>query len=246
MARRATSTIVAKMPTRLRQVVLTVEHLDPVLDQYRELLAAGPGDVDPGMAEFGLTHEVLRVGTDTYVEICAPIDRARPTTASRFLDRSGPGGYMAVVEVDDASALRQRVADGGWAIPLQQLYHGNELTQLHPRDFGTLLEADQIGSGHDWHYPALERATSTSTVTGIVAIDVAVAEPAAMAQRWAQVFAQPAPAVGATTLELDGGGTVRFVAAGARTGVVAFDVAAADRSRAGESHQLGGVTVRFV
>lgn len=234
------------MSTRLRQVVLNVERLDPVVDEYRELFAAGAGDVDPGMAEFGLTHEVLRVGTDTYIEICAPIDRAQVTTASRFLDRGGAGGYMAVVEVDDAVGLRQRVADGGWAIPLQQLYHGNELTQLHPRDFGTLLEADEIGSGHDWHYAALEGESSTTTVTGIVAIDVAVAEPAAMAQRWATIFAQPAPADAATTLDLDGGGSIRFVAADGRTGVIAFDVAATDRARAGETHHLGGVTVRLV
>lgn len=234
------------MATTLRQVVLTIRELQPDLERFRELFRAGTGTVDAGMVEFGLTHEVIRVGRDTYLEVCAPLDPAADTTATRFLQRGGPGGYMAVIEVPSAEVLRTRLTELGLAIPLAQHYHGNELTQLHPREFGTLLEADAIGGPEDWHYPDLESTETVETTTGIVAVDVAVADPAAMADRWAAAFDERVRDDGAS-INFSGGGIVRFVAeAPGHRGVVAFDVAATERGRAGEEHQLGGVVVRFV
>lgn len=237
------------MPSRLRQIVLVVDTLEPTLSTFRELFQAGPGDVDPGMSEFGLGHEVLRVGRDTYVEICAPLDPVGDTTANRFLRRGGEGGYMAVVQVPDAETLRARLAERGLKIPLAQTHQGNELTQLHPREFGTLLEADEIRSGADWHYPALETespSTGAEVTYGIVALDVGVAEPTAMAARWADVFGLALDPAG-TAVSFPDGGDVNFVESeGPRDGVVAVAVEATRRSDAGTEHRLGGVDVRFV
>lgn len=227
--------------------MLVVETLEPVLGEFRDLLHAGLGDIDPAMGTFGLTHEVLRAGTDTYVEICAPIEPDGETAANRFLRRGGPGGYMAVIEIPDAAALRSRIQDLGLAMPMAQSHGGNELTQLHPRDFGTLLEADEIRSGADWHYPALEREPSSDAMQGLVAVDVAVNDPGAIAVRWLDVFDARTVDAPTTTIELAGGGVVRFVSNEAgRDGVVAIDLAAVDRSVAGTSIELGGITVRLV
>lgn len=234
------------MVVRLRQVVLTCAGLDPARAALRELVRCGAGDVDPAMAQFGLTHEVLQVGRGTYVEICAPLDADADTTATRFLRRGGDGGYMAVIEVDSAEVLRSRVRELGLRVALAERHQGNELTQLHPREFGTLLEADEICTGSDWHYPAIETAADTTVTAGIVGVDVAVDDPGEMAVRWAAAFDQAVAGDG-RSVAFDGGGTARFVPRGeGRGGVVAVDVAATDRSRAGTDHAIGGVTFRFV
>lgn len=238
--------IVANMSTRLRQVVLVVTDLERTVEQFRTLFDSGPGDVDPAMSEFDLAHEVLQVGEGSYVEICAPIHADADTAATKFLSRGGDGGYMAVVEIPDAASFRMRMTELDLAMPVQMLHQGNELTQVHPRDFGTLLEADQILSGADWHYPKLEGTPSTTVTSGIAAIDIAVDDPAVIADRWAKAFDVLLHA-DASSVAFDDAKTVRFVDAdGSRNGVVAFDVNATDRSRVGEAHTLGGVDVRFV
>lgn len=234
------------MSTRLRQIVLLAADMEPSLSRLQELLGTTDGDVDPAMAEFGLTHEVLRVGRDTYIELCAPLAGSGETAAKRFLARGGEGGYMVVIEVPDAAVMRQRIQANGWAVPLAQEHHANELTQLHPRDFGTLLEADQVGSGHDWHYPALEGTESTDRTTGIVAADVAVADPAEQARRWATAFELTVGDDGASVV-FPGGGLVRFVpSVDGRTGAVAYDIAATQAADVGTEHVVAGVTLRFV
>ncbi len=224
---------------------MVCHELEPALDEFRTLFASGPGDVDPTMVDFGLQHEVLQVGKDTYLEICAPLDPTAVTAATKFLGRGGEGGYMAVIQVPDAEVLRARLGDAGLTIAHVQKHHGNELTQLHPREFGTLLEADEIGGPEDWHYPVLEGAACTDVTSGIVATDIAVADPAAMAVRWAQIFDLDLDAAG-SSVTFGGGGVVRFVQSeGSRGGVVSFDVHATDRGRAGETHTIGGLSIRF-
>lgn len=65
-----------------------------------------------------------------------------------------------------------------------------------------------------------------------MAVDVAVADPAAMLARWSQVFGLDADSA-ATTLAL-GYRQVRFVLSEGRSGIVAVDLRAVDRASAGE------------
>jgi catechol 2,3-dioxygenase-like lactoylglutathione lyase family enzyme len=234
------------MPSRLRQVVLMCRHLEPTLTRFREVLGLDEGIEDPAMARFDLYHKVMTVGAHSYIEICAPLNTDADTTATRFLARNGgDGGYMVVVQVPDAEGLRARVADRGFAIAFAADVGANAITQLHPSDFGTLLEADQIGGPGQWHYPELDDQARTDVVTGIVGAELAVADPASMAARWADVL-DAAPEPGATTLTL-GPAEVRFIPVdGTRTGLVAFDVKATDLDHAGTSERLGGVDLRFV
>jgi hypothetical protein len=221
--------------------------LQPAAGEFKALFGATKAAVDPAMAEFGLDHLVYGVGDKCYIEICAPQDPEASTTAVRHLRRNGgDSSYMVVLEVDDAKQLRETVLAAGLSLPLAREHQGNELTHLHPREFGILTEADQILAEADWHYAEIENVLTAETVTGIVATDIAVDDPSAMAIRWASVFGQQLDE-GATELHLDGGGTVRFVTAQeGRTGAVAFDVAVVDRDQVGKSHHIAGVEVRLV
>ena len=240
------------MITTFRQVVLLTADLQPQLQSARDVLGLEPGVQDAEMAEFGLTHDVMVVGGKTYLEICAPLDLAATTTATRFLHRNGgDGGYMLAIEVSDAEEMRRRLADRGIAPIFEQNLHGNLVTQLAPKSLGTLLEADEIVvDGVDWHYDRVLDRVRTDVSTAIVAADVAVADPAAMAQLWREVFdledagetADAAP----NSVRTADGAVVRFVPTSGPLGVVAFDVQVADRSAAGQTHTLSGVELRLV
>ncbi len=120
------------------------------------------------------------------------------------------------------------------------------ICQLHPRDFGTLLEADQIADDpvtgpRDWHwdeqFPAGERAAQRAQPTGAV---IAVADPAATAARWAAVFGGALEAGERVVLD---GVTVSFAGApGGRTGLQSVDVEVPAGSAAGDLMIAG---VRF-
>ena len=116
---------------------------------------------------------------------------------------------------------------------------------MAPRDFGTLAEFDQIRPADTWHMaPAIFERGSTEVVQDISAIDIAVAEPASMAVRWAEVLETSVGADG-TSLELSGV-SVRFVPAADAVGLVAVELPASDRAQAGRTLRLSGVEFRLV
>ena len=78
----------------------------------------------------------------------------------------------------------------------------------------------------------LARARRDFGVTGIAGVVIGAADPAAMHARWAALGLAHA---------------VRFQPSGPRgEGIDELELVAADRRRAGEAQQIGGVTVRFV
>lgn len=239
----------------MRQVVLLTTDLAPALHSARTLLGLEPGVQDAEMADFGLTHEVMVVGSSSYLEICAPLDLDADTTATRFLRRGGEGGYMLALQVSDAAQLRQRLAGHGITPIFEQELHGNLVTQLAPKALGTLLEVDEIiVPGVDWHYDRILDRVRTDVSSRIVGADIAVTEPTAMAALWREVFdLSPIEHSGASVeihraaLRTDDGAVLRFIEpTDGRLGVVAFDVQMTDRARAGAVHQLSGVTMRLV
>jgi hypothetical protein len=218
-------------------------NLEEAIDKGRALFAAGESEIDPGMANLGLRHEVLQIGSGSFVEICTPLDPTDASPGSKFL-RGGEGGYMLVIEVSSAEELRNRVTAAGLKLPFVDLHEGNDVTQLHPREFGTLVEADQIRTAHDWHYPTLESCPTVTSTTGMIAVDVAVEDPAAMISRWIEIF--DVTPVDQSSVALSNGGIVRFIPAdGQRRGVIAIDVAASRNDDIGRSETLCGITVRF-
>ena len=222
---------------RLRQVALIAPDLDPVVDELCSAFGLQVCFHDPGVAEFGLRNALLLVG-DQFIEVLSPIREG--TTVQRLLDRrGGAGGYMAIFEVDDLDARMDHLAANDvrvvWSGDLPDI-RGRH---LHPRDVGgTLVSIDQPvpnGSwrwgGPDWQARS-DELLADAAVTAIDGAVVSAVDVDAMRTRW-------------TTLDLAHG--VTFRQAGPRgDGLDEVSLVAADRSRAGERTDVGGVTFTLV
>ncbi len=204
---------------KLRQVVLLTGDLPGTLARTKSLLGLNDGVRDEsGMAALGFEHEVLAID-QTFLEIVAPL--AEDSSSGRLLQRNGECGYMVAIQVADADAMVARAASIGLKPVMRTVYEGNPLTQWHPRDLGTLAEIDEMRSGADWHFcPELSETGSTKVVQDIVAVELAVPDPAEYARRWATLLDLP---VTGTVLDL-GGRELRFVQG--TDGLVAVELAA--------------------
>lgn len=241
---------------RLRQIVLVASELRPVEEAICQQLGLEVCYRDPGLAAFGLRHGLYAIG-DRILEVVVP--KQPGTTAGRFIDRrGGDGGYMVILQTDDLEAERQRVTDAGLRI-----VHDGGTTQptvaegeqpatihgihLHPRDVGgAIVSIDQADppqswgwAGYDWEYHS-----RPEVVTDIVAIEMQAIDPDAMAERWSLALGHT---VSDGVMELDDA-TIRFVpdADGRGDGFAAADLAATDRSRAGEVIDLCGTRFNLV
>jgi hypothetical protein len=226
---------------RLRHIVLAASVLAPAVAAARTGLGLPAGICDSaGMLPFDLSHEVLLLGS-AYLEIVAPLGARTDTPAARFLARGGPGGYMLDLQVPDLDEALERAAWLGLSPVMRDVYRGNQICQLHPRDFGTLLEVDQIVGPGDWHwdaeFPAAERAVERARP---VAASLAVADPEAMAERWASVFGG---SLSGCSVGLSGV-VVSFAAAGdSRPGLRSVDVVVPAGVPLGEA-EIAGVMFR--
>jgi hypothetical protein len=203
---------------RLRQAVLVAEQLEPVVAKLRERLGLNEPFRDPGVAAFGLTNAVFALG-DCFLEIVSP---AQPDTAAgRYLDRhGGDGGYMVMFDLEDLDGARSRVAQAGirvvWQIDLPDISG----THLHPADMrGAIVSIDASRPYGSWRWggPDWTGRTGAGAPGRLDAVTLAVADPEAVARRWAQVLGVPSAADGSQgdeppALELDGA-VVRFAAA---------------------------------
>lgn len=218
---------------RLRQVALVAHDLESVVDQLCDRLGLTVCFRDPGVAEFGLHNAVMTIG-DQFLEVVSPTTDG--TTAGRLLERrGGDGGYMVIHEVDDLDRrvehLTARDVRVVWGIDLPDI-RGRH---LHPRDVGgALVSIDEPQPPGSWRWagPDWVAHHDNSVVSGIAGVTVSSADPAVAAARWNEL--------GLAT-------SVRFAPAGPRgDGVDGLDLVTTDRSRAGESFDCCGVTIRLV
>lgn len=226
-----------------RQLVLLTGDLEGTLAQARKEFEVPNGFRDEvALAKVGMKHEVF--GFDrTYVEVCEPINPESP--AARSLERKGDSGFMVVLQVPDSEAMVERAK----ALDLKPLvlkdHHGSVLSQWHPRDFGTIAEFDEMRPADSWHFaPEIYETRGNSVVEDIVAVHLAVADPTAMAERWAAVTGAPIAEDGVSLLA--GGAVLHFATVEGASGVHAVECRVADRLRAGETIRLGGVDFNFV
>ena len=227
----------------LRQLVFLAGELEPTLTAARAELGLRPGIKDEaGMAALGFVHEVLTID-QTFLEFTAPV--APETMPGRLVARRGDMGYMVVVQVADVTATKARAAGLGIAPVFETPYEDHTITQWHPRDFGTLAEFDQIRPPETWHMaPRIFANRCTDVVGDVTAIELAVADPAAVAATWATVLEVDLDTEG---LRLDlSGRSIRFVPAVAGEGLTAVELPAADRGRAGRTVRLSGVEFRLI
>jgi hypothetical protein len=229
---------------RLRQVALVAAALEPTVAEIERTLGLQVGFRDPGVEEFGLCNAVFAVG-EQFLEVVSPM---RPgTTAGRFLERRGDGGYMVLVQTDDLGGNRARIEGLGVRVVWEIAFDDIACIHLHPRDVGgAIVSLDEAVPPESWRWggPRWRESVRTEVCTGIGGIEIAAWEPARMAARWGEVVAREPRLEGDVwVLGLDDA-TVRFVAAteARGEGLDAITLRAASPA-AGGAHVIAGVRV---
>ncbi|KCZ60166.1 hypothetical protein [Hyphomonas chukchiensis] len=169
---------------RLRQLVIASETTDTI-DTLKTVFGLDAPFPDPGVAEFGLVNGVFAIG-DQFLEVVVPTVETAP--AARFMARGGPGGYMAIFEVEDLAATRARVDTLGirrvWDIDLEDI----AASHLHPADLGgAIVSVDQPKPAGEWRWggPDWRRR---STVGRLIGAELTSPDPIRLMARWASAL----------------------------------------------------------
>jgi hypothetical protein len=231
--------------------VIVAAELEPVAAALREALGLGEPFRDPGVGEFGLQNVVFPLG-DCFIEVISPTQPG--TAAGRWVERhGGDGGYMVLFDIEDLDGARARAAEAGvrtvWQIDLPDISG----THLHPADMrGAIVSLDRSRPYGTWRWggPAWTGQTGAGAEGRLVAITVAVGDPAAVAARWAHVLGVPHSGGPEPALALDGG-EVSFVAAPEQRaeGLVEIGLAGVPGlglGSDGDRSEVGGVRLRAV
>jgi hypothetical protein len=234
---------------RLRQAVLVASELEPIASALQSALQLGEPFRDPGVSEFGLRNAVFALG-DCFLEVISPTQP--DTAAGRYLARhGGDGGYMVIFDLEDLDGARVRAERSGirvvWQIDLPDISG----THLHPADMrGAIVSIDQSRPYGTWRWggPQWTGQRGSGPPGRLSAITISVADPAATAERWAQVLGVSVDGGQDPMLSLDGA-AVSFIAAGEERaeGLVGIAVEMAPEQR-GERQaiELGGVRLRLL
>lgn len=239
---------------RLRQMAIVAHDRDAIVSELRQTFGLGEGYDDPHIGQLGLHNAVVPVG-DQFIEVVAPVTDG--TTAGRYLERrGGDAGYMLIFQTDDHGARTARVEALGVRVVARFDAPNFTNMQLHPADTGgAFFEIDrQDDDGWSPAGPDWRDQVRTEVVDGIVGATIACADPATVAERWADLLGLAAPMVGAddvVSIDTDEA-TIRFVAGTdpARQGIVAVDLRGASGTRTDtgtpEATVIGGVAFSVV
>ena len=223
---------------RLRQICLVAHDLERNADDLTAVLGLSVAYRDPGVARYGLQNIVAPVGND-FLEIVAPTRSG--TSAGRYLERrGGDGGYMVILQGDDAVADRARLRSMGIRAVDVIDRPDYQATHFHPADTGgILLSIDSVPGGDwrdadcDWAPAGPDWRTHRRDGAGlaVVGAELQSDDPDAFAALWSRLLDRP---VGADRTIALSNAVLRFVAAtdGRGRGLGGFDVRTADRAAA--------------
>jgi hypothetical protein len=172
---------------RLRQVALVARDLQGACGQLEATLGVRDPFADPGVGEFGLTNAVYELG-DTFLEVVSPVRDG--TTAGRYLaKRGGDAGYMAIFQVPDTPAVRDRAVAMGLRIVWQADLADISGTHLHPKDMpGAIVSFDTPLPPESWRWGGPRwtgRAPADRVAAGaITGITVRLVDVDAGAKQW--------------------------------------------------------------
>jgi hypothetical protein len=174
---------------RLRQVALVAADCEGAARQLLEAFSWPEPYHDPGVGRFGLTNAVFAAG-DTFVEIVAPVQP--DTAAGRYLERrGGDSGYMAIFQMPDLAEARRRVAAAGVRVVWTADFADIAGTHLHPKDVpGAIVSLDWADPPESWRWagPEWTGHAPTHPEGGVSGLTLEVSDPAATADRWAEVL----------------------------------------------------------
>lgn len=227
---------------RLRQVCLVAEKLGPAVADLTAVLGLEVAYRDPMVIYFGLENAVMPVNGD-FLEVVAPV--REDTAAGRYLARrGGNGGYMILLQCEDAQAERERIRALGIRSVFTLDNPEYRCTHFHPRDTGgVLLSVDSVAPGADltdplcmWEPggPDWKRAVRTDVVCALAGAEIQSGDPRGLARLWSRILDIPAKenSHGEPEIPLQNG-VLRFVADqdGRGPGVGGFEVRATNRER---------------
>lgn len=233
---------------RLRQAVIAASEIEPVAAELRSALGLAEPFRDPGVGLFGLENNVYALG-DCFLEIVSPTQEN--TAAGRYIERHGGDcGYMVMFDLEDLDAARGRADEREvrtvWEIDLPDISG----THLHPGDIGgAIVSIDSSRPYGSWRWggPDWTEKVGAGAPGRLAGVTLAVAEPAAVAARWAHVLGVPLGgdgAVGGDSVIVLEDAEVRFVGAGdGAEGLVEIAVADVPGFPEG-SAEVGGVMLR--
>lgn len=205
---------------RLRQVCLVAPALEPVVSDISAIFGLKVCHRDPNVGRYGLENALFPVG-DSFIEIVTPTRGG--TAAGRFLERHrGQGGYMIILDCDDAERRREHAERMGIRVANLIRYEDYLGVQLHPRDTGAaMIEFNQTRGGESVngpYHPAgpnWQAAVRTDVSLRLAAVDIEAPDPQAFSTRWAALMERPAVvSEGRHRIALDGG-DIRFSQAAA-------------------------------
>jgi predicted enzyme related to lactoylglutathione lyase len=189
---------------RLRQAVLAAAEIEPIERALTEALGLSEPFRDPGVGMFGLQNAVFALG-DCFIEIVSPVQD--DTAAGRYIERHGGDcGYMVMFDLEDLDGARERAEAEGvrvvWQIDLPDISG----THLHPADMrGAIVSIDSSRPFGTWRWggPQWTERTGAGAEGQLVGVTIAVADPAAVAARWAHVLGVPRTRDSHAVLALD-------------------------------------------
>ena len=170
---------------------MAVADLDSSVANLRSKLDLGEPFSDPAIAYFGLRNAVFAIG-DTFLELVSP-SKEGTDVGKLLVRRGGNCGYMAMIQVVDAHAARDRAKGLGirevFDIELEDIAEAH----LHPGDIGgaivSVSEPLPAGSWR-WGGPGWRERSVPGTLLGL---KVGVADPEEVGVRWQEIAGGPVP-----------------------------------------------------
>ena len=218
---------------KIRQLVMVARDLDATVSQLCRLFDLSVCYNDPGVGVFGLVNALLPVG-DTFLEVVSPMPGRDDTAAGRLMHRrGGDAGYMVILQTNDYAGARERAEQ----LRIRRVWDVNrdevDAMHLHPADLGNtcILSLDDMRPPESWIW-AGERwreHVRTELVQALAEVELQCADPAATAQKWAQLLGLQQVSDG-WCLELANRTRIRFCAVQSErgAGLAAMGVRCAD------------------
>lgn len=175
--------------------MLAARELEPTVERLRVELGLGEPFRDPAVAHFGLENAVFAVG-DTFLEVVSPVRPEEPgaRTAARQLERAGGElcGYMAMLQVDDLAAARERARVAGVQEVFEVSLEDIDEVHLHPREMRAIVSLSVPQPAGSWRWGG-EGWPERSIAGAVAGVKVAVADPDAVSERWATIAGGAVP-----------------------------------------------------
>lgn len=195
----------------IRQVIIGAGDMDTASKELREAFGLAKGFADPLLEDIGMDDETFRVGPEAHLELVGALKPEAPI--ARWCEKvGGGGGYGLAIQVPASGPFLERAAGLGVRTIEDLVVYERRIVQLHPSDLGILVELDEIPEPEQWFWDGVEADVSENPVIDdVLAVEVASADPDALARKWATLFDVEVGVVDGVRQIPVGSRTVRFV-----------------------------------